>query len=66
MREDGRKKTARKRTPRSKKTTAPIQVGGDRYTPLLTREGFTYSRMKLDGSGPRSYSAICFPGWIRA
>jgi len=66
MAQNRRTNTARKRAPRKKKTTAVKQDAGERYTPLLTREGFTFSRMKLDGGGPRSYSAICFPGWVRA
>ncbi len=35
----------------------------ERFTPLLSRESFTFSRMKIDRGGPRAYTAICFRGW---
>jgi hypothetical protein len=44
---------------------ADQQDQAERFTPLLSRENYTYSRMKIDRGGPRSFSAICFPGWSR-
>jgi hypothetical protein len=40
-----------------------LQAVAERYTPLISREAFTFSLMRDDRPGPRMYSAICFPGW---
>jgi hypothetical protein len=50
---------------RGKQGAAEAQVQSERYTPLLSRESYTFSRMRTDRGGPQTYSAICFPGWIR-
>jgi len=65
MAKDARGKSASKGSSRRKKSEVATQVAGERYTPLLTREAFTFSRMKIDRGGPHTYTAICFPGWIR-
>jgi hypothetical protein len=36
---------------------------GERFTPLLTREAHTFSQMRTDRGAPRTFSALCFPGW---
>ena len=55
-----------KRSSRGKNNQAEMQVVGERFTPLLSRETYTFSRMRIDRGGPRSCTAICFPGWTRA
>jgi hypothetical protein len=60
------KTSGSKRTSRSKTCETPVPVASERYTPLLTRDAFTISRMRADRGGPHTYTAICFPGWIRA
>jgi hypothetical protein len=50
--------------PLSAKGKAAVgQAEGERYTPLMSRETYTYALMRDDRPGPRMYSAICFPGW---
>jgi hypothetical protein len=66
MAKNGGGKTASKRSARRKQADAEMQVQAERYTPLLSRERFTFSRMRIGRDGPRTYSAICFPGWVRA
>jgi hypothetical protein len=39
------------------------QDRAERFTPLLTREAYTFSRMRIDRGGPRVNSAIRLPGW---
>ena len=58
-------KTASKR-PERKKSVISLRVLGERFTPLLSRDDNTFSRMRHDRGGPRTCTAICFPGWIRA
>jgi hypothetical protein len=48
---------------RGNKDGANQQASGERFTPLLTREGHTFSLMRTDKHGPRMFSAICLPGW---
>ena len=60
------KAVASKRSSRGKNNHAETQVIGERFTPLLSRETYTFSRMRIDRGGPRSCTAICFPGWVRA
>ena len=60
------KTVASKRSSRGKNNQAEMQVVGERFTPLLSRETYTFSRMRIDRGGPRSCTAICFPGWTRA
>jgi len=35
------------------------------YTTLRSREEHTFSQMRIDRGGPRSFSALCFRGWRR-
>jgi hypothetical protein len=63
MAKSSRAKSASKGSSRGKKSVVDMHILGDRYTPLLTREEFTFSRMRIDRGGPRTHSAICFPGW---
>lgn len=65
MAKKGRRKTASKRSGR-KKSAAPLQVSEERFTPLLSRDAYTFSRMRLNRGGPSTCTAICFPGWVRA
>ena len=58
--------TASKRSSRRNQIHAEMRVQAERYTPLRSREDFTFARMRTDRGGPRTYSAICFPGWVRA
>jgi hypothetical protein len=51
---------------RRKPETIPASITGERFTPLLTREAHTFALMRRDRSGPRTYSALCFPGWKQA
>jgi hypothetical protein len=51
------------RSPRGGKNTSGPQVGGERFTPLLTRDAHTFSRMRTDKGGPRVFSTLCSPGW---
>jgi hypothetical protein len=55
-----------RRSRRRKPETSVVSVVGERFTPLLTRETHTFALMRRDRTGPRSYSAICFPGWKQA
>jgi hypothetical protein len=64
MAKNGRGKTAKPSARR--KSTAALKALGERFTPLLSREMYTFSRMRKDRGGPRTYTAICFPGWVRA
>jgi hypothetical protein len=57
--------TASKASPKGKKDRANKQDQAECFTPLLTREGHTFSQMRIDRGGPRTFSAICFPGWKR-
>jgi hypothetical protein len=54
---------ASKASARGGKDGAVTQAPGERFTPLLTREGYTFSLMRTDEHGPRMFSAICLPGW---
>jgi hypothetical protein len=65
MTKNGRGKAAARRSGR-KKSSVEAKAIGERYTPLLSCEQFTFSRMRINRGGPRSYSAICLPGWVRA
>jgi hypothetical protein len=49
--------------PRKNTDGAGRQVPGERFTPLLTREGYTFSQMRIERGGPRAFSAIRLPGW---
>jgi hypothetical protein len=51
------------RPSRRREKAAVGQAEGERYTPLMSRETYTYALMRDDRPGPRMYSAICFPGW---
>ena len=70
MAKNGRGKAASKRSSRGKKSKAETKIEtkvlSERYTPLLSREDFTFMRMRVDRGGPRTYSAICLPGWVQA
>ena len=55
--------TAANAAPRDGKDEAAMQDAEERFTPLLTREGFTFSRMRIDGRGKRMFSALCLPRW---
>ncbi|HYJ58378.1 MAG TPA: hypothetical protein VEW64_03375 [Methyloceanibacter sp.] len=57
--------TASKSTPKGNSDLAGKQDQSERFTPLLSREHYTFSRMKIDRGGPRAYSAICFRGWSK-
>jgi hypothetical protein len=65
MAKKARAKTASKR-PERKKGVISLRVLGARFTPLLSRREYTFSRMRHDSGGPRTCTAICFPGWVRA
>jgi hypothetical protein len=71
-RKDGAAKTKRvkaaapKGSARTNSSEVAAQILCDRYTPLLTREAFTFSRMRMNQGEPRSFTSICFPGWVRA
>ena len=52
-----------RRSRRKKPVIVPAE--GERYTPLMSRDAHTFALMRNDRSGPRIYSAICFPGWRR-
>ncbi len=54
---------ASKPVPKGNMDRADQQDQSERFTPLLSRESFTFSRMKIDRGGPRAYTAICFRGW---
>jgi hypothetical protein len=54
---------APRRPSRKNKDRRVPQVEGERFTPLLTREQHTFSCMRSDQRGPRTFSAICAPGW---
>jgi hypothetical protein len=54
---------APRRSSRKSKNRRSSQVDGERFTPLLTREQYTFSCMRSDRRGPRTFSAICAPGW---
>jgi hypothetical protein len=51
------------RRSRRRKKAAIVQAEGERYTPLMSRDSYTYALMRDDRPGPRMYSAICFRGW---
>jgi hypothetical protein len=51
---------AHRRRPKDKPAT---QDASERFTPLLTREHYTFSCMRTDQRGPRTFSALCIPGW---
>jgi hypothetical protein len=42
---------------------AGTQDAEERFTPLLTRERYTFSRMRIDARGDRAFSALCLPRW---
>jgi hypothetical protein len=51
--------------PRGDKDAAITQAPEERFTPLLSREAYTFQQMRIDRGGPRSFSALCFRGWKR-
>jgi hypothetical protein len=57
---------AASRGSRRRKKAAVVPSEGERYSPLMSREGHTFALMRDDRSGPRMYSAICLPGWKKA
>lgn len=66
MAKNGRGKTTSKGSSRRKQVDAKRQVRAERFTPLRSRDQFTFSRMRIGRDGPRTYSAICLPGWVQA
>lgn len=66
MAKNGRGKVRAKRPARGKHSQTETPVLGERFTTLLSREHYTFSRMRMDRGGPRVHSAICFRGWVRA
>ena len=50
---------------RGNKDGASSQATEERFTTLRSREEHTFSRMRIDRGGPRSFSALCFRGWRR-
>ena len=52
--------------PASGTRTEPAQQATEeRFTTLRSREEYTFSQMRIDRRGPRSFSALCFRGWRR-
>ena len=51
--------------PRGNKDGAGAQATEERFTTLRSREEYTFSQMRIDRGGPRSFSALCFRGWRR-
>ncbi len=51
------------RSRQRRKDTGKPEAEGGRFTPLLTRDEHTFSRMRTDERGPRMFSAICSPRW---
>jgi hypothetical protein len=66
MAKHGQGNIASKRSSRRNRIHAEMRVQTERYSTLLSRSDYTFSRMRIDRGGPRTRSAICFPGWIRA
>jgi len=54
---------ASNRSRRRRKDTGKPEAEGERFTPLLTRDEYTFSRMRRDKRGLRMFSAICSPRW---
>ena len=52
-------------SPRGNKDGAGAQATEERFTTLRSREEYTFSQMRIDRGGPRSFSALCFRGWRR-
>jgi hypothetical protein len=50
---------------RGNKDGAGAQATEERFTTLRSREEHTFSQMRIDRGGPRSFSALCFRGWRR-
>ena len=50
---------------RGNKDGASSQATEERFTTLRSREEHTFSQMRIDRGGPRSFSALCFRGWRR-
>jgi len=50
---------------RGGKDGAAMQDAEERFKPLLTREGYTFSQMRIDARGKRMFSALCLPRWKR-
>ena len=48
---------------RGSQNGAGAQDAEERFTPLLTREKYTFSRMRIDARGDRAFSALCLPRW---
>ena len=44
---------------------ASSQATEERFTTLRSREEHTFQQMRIDRGAPRSFSALCFPGWKR-
>jgi hypothetical protein len=51
------------RSSRGNKDAGRPEVDDERFTPLLTRDAHTFSRMRTDKGGPRVFSTLCSPGW---
>jgi hypothetical protein len=51
--------------PRENKDGAGAQATEERFTTIRSREEYTFSQMRIDRGGPRSFSALCFRGWRR-
>ena len=47
------------------KDGAAMQDAEERFTPLLTRERYTFAQMRIDARGERMLSALCLPRWKR-
>jgi hypothetical protein len=51
------------RSARARNDARKKQAVGERLTPLLTRETYTFAQMRIERGGPRVFSAIRLPGW---
>jgi hypothetical protein len=54
--------TASARSSRRRKDAGKHEEG-ERFTPLLTRDAHTFSRMRTDQGAPRMFSTLCSPRW---
>ena len=50
---------------RENQDAASSQATEERFTTLRSREEHTFSQMRIERGGPRSFSALCFRGWRR-
>jgi hypothetical protein len=55
--------TASARSSRRRKDAGKPEEESERFTPLLTRDAHTFSRMRTDKGGPRVFSTLCSPRW---